>query len=312
MILLLLAVSRAFAQSTTPPFLYCATTDINGDVTLLWEPSGEACGPFIEYHVFAATNLAGPYSLLATLTGVGTDTYIHVGADGAVTTWYYYIEAVYDCPGYTMTPSDTLDNIDPVAPEITSVTVITGGQVRINWEPGPSPETTSYIIYRDIGGFTPIDTVYGRFTTTVVDGTAAPAEQVETYTIAARDSCGNVGPFNENSHHTIKLDVDWTICTDTITLLWNLYDTWPDGIEHQEIWINDDGSGAVLYDIIASFATSYVYSGPEFDDGFINAFYVKAVRADGSTFSDSNTRGFEVNNNQPSAYNVIRNATVNL
>ena len=66
---------------------------------------------------FAATNLASPYSLLATLTGVGTDTYIHVGADGAVTTWYYYIEAVYDCPGYTyMTPSDTLDNIDPVAP----------------------------------------------------------------------------------------------------------------------------------------------------------------------------------------------------
>jgi gliding motility-associated-like protein len=307
-----LFAGASWGQSTIPPILLCSTTDINGDVTLTWEPSAEACGPFVEYNIYAATNLAGPYSLLASLAGVGTSSYLHIGADGAVTTWYYYVEAVYNCAGYTITLSDTLDNLDPVAPNLVDVTVVVGGQVKITWEVSPSPETTSYIIYRDMGGFTPIDTVYGRFTTTVTDATAIPAEQVETYTIAARDSCGTIGPFNNNSHHTIKLDVEWQNCTDTITLLWNAYDTWAEGVDRYEIWLDDDGSGAALIDVLPPSASTYIYSGPEFADGYIYAFIVRAVRADEATFSDSNTRGFEVVSNQPSQYNYIRNATVNL
>jgi gliding motility-associated-like protein len=304
--------AELLAQETIAPQLLCATTDINGDVTLTWGESAETCGPFVEYNVFAATDIAGPYTLIGTVTDVLTTTYTHIGADGAVTTWYYYIEAVYDCAGYTMTLTDTLDNLDPVAPELVNVTVVTGGQVQVNWEVSPSPETTAYIIYRDIGGFTPIDTVYGRFTTTTTDATAVPAEQVETYTIAAMDSCGNIGPFNNNSHHTILLTVNWLVCTDTIELFWNEYDTWDDGVNRYEVWLDDDGSGAVLYDVLPPGSTSYAYSGPEFADGLIFAFYVRAVKLDESTFSNSSTRGFQVFNNQPSDFNVIRNASVNI
>lgn len=183
--------------------------------------------------------------------------------------------------------------------------------MQINWFPSPSPETTSYIIYRDIGGFTPIDTVYGRFTTTYTDYLALPAAQVETYTIAARDSCGNVGPFNNNSHHTILLTNEWEVCTDSIYLYWNLYDTWTPGVSAYEVLLDDDGSGAVTVATLPPITTSYIYSGPEFDDGYIYAFIIRALRADGTAISESNTRGFIIENYQPVSYYHIRNATVN-
>jgi len=192
-LLIVLTVPIAlWSQATISPVLLCSTTDINGDVTLTWGESVDTCGPFIEYNIYASNDIAGPYTLIGTVTDELIDFFTHVGADGAVTTWYYYLEAVYDCPGYTITLSDTLDNLDPVAPDLVSVTVVTGGQVLVTWEVSPSPETTAYIIYRDIGGFSPIDTVYGRLTTNTTDATAAPADQIETYTIAAMDSCGNI------------------------------------------------------------------------------------------------------------------------
>ncbi|MBK9454906.1 MAG: hypothetical protein IPO24_04645 [Bacteroidetes bacterium] len=167
------------AQSTLPANLLCVQTAINGDVTLTWSASAEACGGFVEYQIYASTNLAGPYILLTNIAAIGTNAYTHIGADGAVTTWYYYIVAVYSCAGYTMTSSDTLDNLDPIAPEIDYVTV-TGGQSVINWIPSVSPETNSYVIYRENGGFTPIATVYGRFTTSYTDVTGSPTTQFET------------------------------------------------------------------------------------------------------------------------------------
>lgn len=310
-ILLAACIGKISAQSTNPPDFLCAYNEIDGDVVLVWSPTVETCGSFVEYNIYASNSLAGPYSLLTTIPVYSTFFYTHTGADGTFTTWYYYIEAVYNCPGYTITLTDTLDNLDPVAPVIDYVTVVTGVNVEINWLPSTSPETTSYIIYRDIGGFTPIDTVYGRFTTTYTDYLAFPAAQVETYTIAARDSCDNVGPFNPDPHHTILLTNEWEVCTDSIYLYWNLYDTWPSGVSSYEVLIDDDGSGAVTIATLPPIATSYVYSGPEFDDGYIYAFIIRALRADGTAFAESNTRGFIIENNQPIKFHHIRNATVN-
>lgn len=301
----------AAAQSTEPADFLCAYNEIDGDVVLVWSPSAEGCGDFVAYNIYAANAYAGPYTLLTSVTDFATFFYTHVGADGTSTTWYYYIQAVYDCPGFSMSVSDTLDNLDPVAPELDYVTVVTGVNVQINWLPSPSPETTSYIIYRDIGGFTPIDTVYGRFTTTYTDYTASPALQVETYTIAAQDSCGNVGPFNNDSHHTILLTNEWAVCTDSIYLYWNLYDTWPEGVAAYEVLLDDDGSGPVVNATLPATETSYIYSGPEFDDGYIFAFTIRALRGDGFAHSESNTRGYIIENNSPVTYHYIRNVTVN-
>lgn len=300
-------VNRLAAQSTLPADLLCAQTLVNGDVALTWGASAEGCGAFVQYDVYAANAFAGPYVLLASLPGIGTTTYTHVGANGTITTWYYYVVAVYACAGYTMTPSDTLDNLDPIAPELDYVTV-TAGQSVINWIPSVSSETNSYIIYRDNGGFTPIATVYGRFTTSYTDVTGSPTTQVETYTIAARDSCDNLGPFNNASHHTILLSVQQLNCSDVLNLSWNLYDTWPAGVSAYEVWVDKNFTGAVMTASLPAVATSYDLTG--LIDGDHVCITVRAVRADGTAVSVSNEYCNTLNIVTAAQYNVIRTGTV--
>ncbi|MFN3940468.1 MAG: gliding motility-associated C-terminal domain-containing protein, partial [Chitinophagales bacterium] len=66
----------------------------------------------------------------------------------------------------------------------------------------------------------------------------------------------------------------------------------------------------VVHTSLPPLTTSYVYSGPEFDDGYVYAFIIRAVRADGTAISLSNSRGYIIENFQPIAYHYIRNATV--
>ena len=159
------------AQTLTPPKLVCANNEITGDVTLTWTVPSNPCGPFLGYEIWGSNSPGGPYTLLTTIPSEFTTSWLHIGADGITTTWYYYLVPVWDCPGWATTTSDTLDNLDPEPPVIDYVTVVPGG-VEINWLPSTSPETWAYIIYRQVAGLTPIDTVFGRFTTTYID--AAP------------------------------------------------------------------------------------------------------------------------------------------
>ncbi|MFZ1636092.1 MAG: gliding motility-associated C-terminal domain-containing protein [Chitinophagales bacterium] len=295
-------------QSTIPANLLCVQTEINGDVTVIWSASAEACGPFVEYQVYASTNFAGPYVLLSSLPGFGSNTYTHIGANGAVTTWYYYVVAVYNCPGFTMTTSDTLDNLDPIAPELDYVTV-TAGQSVINWIPSVSPETNSYVIYREGIGFTPIATVYGRFTTTYTDISGSPTTQSENYTIAARDSCGNIGPFNNAAQHTVFLNVSQVNCSSVLQLSWNLYDNWTAGVFEYEIWVDRNFTGSVPVDDVSNITNTYDLIG--INDGDNVCITVQAKRADGTAVSVSNEVCMTVSIVNPAAYTVIRNVTVN-
>lgn len=297
------------AQATLPAELLCAQTLINGDVQLSWGTSAEGCGPFVEYAIWASNaGIAGPYSIIGTVPVFGTTTFTHVGANGTVVTWFYYVVAVYSCPGFTMTPSDTLDNLDPIVPQLDYITVV-DGLSEIHWLPSPSSETNSYIIYRDIGGFTPVATVYGRFTTVYTDITGDPTAGVETYTIAARDSCDNLGPFNNAPHHTIFLEVQQANCTDTLQLLWNAYDTWAPGVLAYQIWANRNGTGSTFIDDVPPDTTAYTMTGIQ--DGDSICITVYALRADGTAIAMSNEVCIQINIVAPAAFTVISNATVN-
>lgn len=296
------------AQSTIPATLLCCQTEINGDVTLTWSASPEGCGAFVQYDIYYSDTYASGYTILGSIPAIGTTTFTHVGAGGATATWYYYVVAVYSCPGYTMTSSDTLDNIDPIEPIIDYVTV-TAGNSELFWFPSPSPETNAYIIYRDNAGFIPIDTVWGRFTTTYIDLTGSPTTKVETYTIASKDSCDNAGPFSTQSHHTIYLTGQQVNCSDQIDLDWNLYDTWAAGVDEYQVWVDLNGAGSIPIDAVSNTTTNYSVTG--LNDGDNVCITIHAFRADGTAVSVSNEFCTTVNIVRPSAYNVIRNASVN-
>jgi len=308
-IICVLAGVQLNGQATIPADLLCAQTLINGDVQLTWGASPEGCGPFVDYTVFASNaGIAGPYASIGVIPAIGTTTFTHVGANGTVTTWHYYVVATYNCPGFSMTPSDTLDNLDPVAPELDFVTVV-GGLSEIHWTPSPSSETNSYIIYRDIGGFSPVATVYGRFTTVYTDVTGDPTAGIETYTIASRDSCGNLGPFNNNAHHTIFLTVQQIDCSDGLFLSWNDYDTWAPGVNRYEIYADRNFTGPAFIDDVLPGTNIYTLTGVA--DGDNVCITVQALRADGTAISVSNEVCLVVNVVTPAAYTVMRNATVN-
>ena len=78
------------------------------------------------------------YSII-TITNPNQTSYVHAVGNGGTVTYYYYMASDYNCPGSTFELSDTLDNLDPVPPEINFVTVV-NGLAEINWQPSLSPK----------------------------------------------------------------------------------------------------------------------------------------------------------------------------
>lgn len=304
--LIICSFQKAHAQALIPCTFVCATTEITGDVTLEWIPSTESCGPFVEYIIYASMD-GGTYTALDFIFTEATTTYTHVGADGTIHEWCYYIEALYTCAGYTITKSDTLCNGDPVAPEIDYVTVQVGG-VDIYWKPSTSSKTNAYKIYRDIGGFTEIATVLGIGTIHYFDAGANPSEVSENYTLASMDYCGNIGPYNEEPQHTILLSLDWVPCSYEVTLNWNAYSNWDAGITEYQIWASIDGAPAAPIGTASSTSTSFIY-GPLIDDAEY-MFTVRAIRADGTAVSVSNQFGLSAAISNGAAFSIMKQVTV--
>jgi hypothetical protein len=303
-LLLLLLAPAALAQSLNPPELFCATNSLSGDVTLTWTPSVNPCGPFEGYEIWASNTPEGPYSLLTTIPAEATATFTHVGADGVTSTWYYYLVPDYDCPGFAAPTSDTLDNRDPAPPTIDFVTVSPAG-AELHWLPSPSPETTAYIIYRQVVGFTPLDTVYGRFNTVYTDLTAAVTAQPETYSIAALDSCRTLGLFANPAHTTMLLQEELDLC-GTWNLSWNPYAEWPGGVVSHDIVTSVNGAPETVAGSLPGNLFAYNLA---VNDGDSVCVSVHAQRGDG-VFSRSNTHCRRIRKVQPSRFVYLRNATM--
>ncbi len=271
--------SNSHAQVNPPDFL-CVEND-----TLRWVPEANPCGPFLSFDIYFSDDINGPYTLLSSITDPNAVQYHHNNANSAVNIWYYYIEAVHDCPGEAIIASDTLDNRDPDFPPIDAVTV-TGNDVEIFWTPSQAPETSGYIIYKKLanGNFEPIDTVYPGTADYFLDSNADPTVQVEEYTIIAIDECGNTSIFNTLPHSTILLNYTIDPCTQSALLDWNLYQNWAEGVDSHEVWVSIDGATAELAATLSASATNYVYEN--LNDGLNYCFTVRANRTN-STFSSA-------------------------
>ena len=283
-ILMILAVENGIAQSYDAPELTCATTLSSGNVVLNWVEPTVGCGSFNSYKIYASnTGFGGPYTLLTTISTLGTTTWTHAGAGGTSTVWYYYMESDFSCGADTSDHSDTICNRDPTEPIINYVTVIPTG-VQISWVPSVSPQTRGYIIYRDNSGFSAIDTVWGRWANSYIDMTASETTRSETYTIAAVDTCRNVGPLNNFPHNTIHLTSSIDGCAQEAVLNWNEYNDWTAGVKEYEVWrvVNSVPS---LVATVTNTTFNYTHS-TLFNDGDTIAYFIVANSNDGVTSSE--------------------------
>lgn len=113
-VLYFIGISSISAQ-VNPPTLQCKKSD-----RIIWQNSLSSCGPFLHYELFNSTSPTGPFALIATIVNPNQLYYKHVGAIG---NQYYYIRAIYDCPGVTMPASDTISSGIPTITPIKIVTV---------------------------------------------------------------------------------------------------------------------------------------------------------------------------------------------
>ena len=182
------------------------------------------------------------------------------------------------------------DIINPYIPIVSYVTVDTMNQnATVFWNQNQSTDTYGYIILKLVNGFWEnIDTVYGIGTTSYIDYGSIEDVQSETYAVAAFDSCivSNIPPNYQTSaasqsHSTIFLESQVSICDLKLTLYWTSYAGWTGSqiIDRYEV-ILKKGSGN--YEVISSLTpdkAGFNYTGLQSGERY--CFYIRAVSNSG-------------------------------
>lgn len=279
------------SQSIASPRLTCIVNDFVGsNVSITWQNVANSCGPFVSYTLYGSNTKTGPYSVITTINTQSQTTFVHSGALSINPTWFYYMEANFNCPGFTPSQSDTIQNeSNPLTPAILSVSANQDGNVTFSWQPSTSPQTKFYIIYAYLpnGGIVPIDTVFGRFTTSYIDSIQDPSIQSVGYTIAAGDSCVGNQPsaFNTSPQQSTFLETTVARCLREVKLKWNKYINFPQGVLRYEIWVNKNLAGYAKVGETDSSTTNFPFT--DFSDNDSICVSIGAVSA-----ADSNVIAF--------------------
>lgn len=200
--------------------------------------------------------------------------------------------------------SSISDELDPDPPVISYVDVDSLSQLAIiHWEPSEASDLAGYIVYRCNGGFQmAIDTVYNPGATFYVDPSSNPVTYIESYNVAAFDSCfignepdpGAAGAYCASSIH---LNASRLPCSDAANLDWNGGFNIDAEIASIAVWAAEEsptGSGnwnnGQLLETLDASTSSYVHEGATFGSTF--RYDIVATSTDGS-FIRSNQRSMD-------------------
>lgn len=205
------------------------------------------------------------------------------------------------------------DVTPPTSPVITSVTVDTlSGLATVDWEPSPEPDTDGYIIvYQAPVGAVVIDTVYGQFNTSYEWSDSEAGLGIESYTIAAFDTCEVGVPPSPNTsatrpmHTTMFLDQVYDECAALVTLSWSPYVGWAVGEYRIHVQV-DYG----LWSVLGSTDGSTTFFTHEVAPFRTYCYAVTAVRDDLSTTSLSDRTCVITDYPGLPTFNYLRTVTV--
>ena len=196
------------------------------------------------------------------------------------------------CLSVSAVQSDEFRDVTPPnIPKLDTVSVEGGDNVRISWQPSPSPDTDGYTIYHYDSlavppNYNPLGSVFGRLSTTYLDVLTRPQQAYQQFTIVAFDSCHVSAPPSSNSsasppdQRTMFLETFPDICAETIELNWNSYIGWTDLIGYDIYFSVDSSSYSYLASVSAS-DTFFRHENIRNDDEY--CYYIKARRSDGAT-----------------------------
>ena len=200
------------------------------------------------------------------------------------------------------------DTKGPAQPLIDTVSInLVSGDMNISWFPDSSADTDGYVIYEFNGSsYDSIGAVYGINTISFIYTLTNSATTVETYTVAAFDTCKNLSPLAAN-HKTMLLSTSYQKCAATISLDWTPYENMNDGILRYEIWFRVNAGNWVR----DAFVPDNVYSHEKIltVQGALYEFFIRVVGNDGQTAS-SNIKNITADIFEQPDYLYIRSASV--
>lgn len=168
------------------------------------------------------------------------------------------------CNGALTNLSIVVSNQRPITPNIRSVSFVSG-KPFIEWNSSPSPEVNAYQLYKEqpynSGNYFPYPS-----NGSVVTGNSyldvGAVDLLNRYAIVAISDCnksllgigdpidGTTGP-----HTSIVLESELDSCDASLSLQWNDYENWKDGVDGYEVYVNANGTGEVL--VGSTSATNY-------------------------------------------------------
>ncbi len=158
------------------------------------------------------------------------------------------------CVSYSNLDGDQFADVTaPTPPVMVTISVDTAtNQAVLDWDPSPEPDTYGYIIvFVTQGGNQIIDTIYGQNNTSYVWALGNAGSGVESYTVAAFDTCFHGGPppapntsATKPPHRTVYARTLYNKCLNTINVLWTPYVGWP--VVLQELYVRVDNGPLTL------------------------------------------------------------------
>jgi gliding motility-associated-like protein len=160
------------------------------------------------------------------------------------------------CNSVSSVAGGTFKNIIvPLTPLLDTLSVDDNNKIILSWNVSPSDDVNAYVIYKQQGTSSiPIDTVYGINTTFFNYPLSTPDNGVDSYLIAALDSCGNIGLLG-NVLGTIYLTSQPDICKRTAVLSWTAYNSIGTGLGGYHIYQSTAGQ-AGPYTLIGTVSSS--------------------------------------------------------
>lgn len=178
------------------------------------------------------------------------------------------------------------DTKGPSQPLIDTVSInLITGNVNITWFPDSSADTQGYVIYQFNGvAYDSIGTVNGINTLSFTNTVTNSASQIETYSVAAFDSCKNLGSLAVN-HNTMLLTKSFVKCTATLSLQWNAYMNMQGGLQRYEIWYRENTGAWTLDGFVPG--TTLLYEKVLTVQGASYDFVIRAIGGDNQTASSN-------------------------
>lgn len=209
-----------------------------------------------------------------------------------------------------------LDEIPPDVPIVTSVSMdTTVNSPVLTWTQPPDADVYGYVLYTCVGQFpTAIDTIWSATQTEYSFDPIFFGPQA--YTVAAFDSCtsgvppspDNVSPTEDICHQLVWVESQWFNCQDFITLNWNNYIGWDDGVDHYEILGGPAGGLIEPIGDVDGTITTFVHEGIVVGTQY--EYVIKAYASGPAITSLSNKLTVSTQVDAPPVYNYMSTATV--